>query len=101
MTCLGLEPSTLTCGLRGVLGFPGHPDDLGILGPLGLPAIPVFSEIIPDHPPRPFIDTRHLNSLHSVCTDLLRHCAQTNGSLRTDHVWWCLVGSGGGDRDEA
>ena len=40
MTCLELEPSTLTLGLYGVLGLPGLPDDLSILGPPGLPAIP-------------------------------------------------------------
>ena len=81
--------------------FPGLPNDLGILGPLSLLAIP---GVLGDHPRSPtttFIDTRHSNSLHSVCTDLFRHCARTFGSLRTDHVWWCLVGSGGGDCDEA
>ena len=50
MTCLGLEPSTLTCGLRGVLGIPGLPNNLGILGPLSLPAIP---GVLRDHPRSP------------------------------------------------
>ena len=50
MTCLGLEPSTLTCGLRSVLGLPSLPDDLSILGPLGLSAIP---GVLGDHPQSP------------------------------------------------
>ena len=62
MTCLGLEPSTLTCGLRGVLGFPGLPDDLGILGPLSFPAIP---GVLGDHPRSPTTTVRGVPELTS------------------------------------